>query len=280
MLIPAASHLMPLLIALGQALVIYIMWRQKLRSEFPAFFKYLISNAVVMIMVFIFCYIRSPQYPYFYWVGSFITTVLSFWVLYEVFVSVLKPYSAVIDLARMLFIWAGLFLLLVATITGLVTSGGQSDKFGAAMYLLDHSLLLMECGLLLLLLVFEKRLGLSWRSHGMCIALGLGASAAVNLSVSYILPRFPTWVAQLDLLNGYFYLAAVTTWAIFLRLPEPSKRNVLDSTARLLFQRWNDVLLTTPLARQSAQIATAPMESFIPGVERTVDRILAKKMMN
>jgi|SRR5579859_3516775 len=276
---PFLISFLPLSIALGLALVLVVMLRRKVRSEFPMFFNYVAFTCVAMLLTFIFCFIRSPQYRYIFWALSVLSSGLIFGVLYEVFVNLMKPYSAVIDLGKMMFRWAAAFLLLAAFLTAFATKGSQPDKFTAAMDLMDRSLLLMQCGLLLLLLAFEKRLGLSWRSHGMCIALGLGSSAALDLTVSYLRSDFLAWRSDLDILNGFFFLSISVFWAAFLRRPEPQKSNALEAPGRLIIQRWNEELAATPFANATRDLAFAPADSFIPGVEKAVDRILARKMV-
>jgi hypothetical protein len=270
-------ELMPLLISLALGSLVWVMARRKLRTELPHFFRYVTAYAISLFVTFLTC--NTPYYDYAFWVSSFVYTVLTFFVLYEVFGRLLKPYSAVIDLARMLFAWAGAFLLLVAAMAAIATSGSQQDKFNAAMDLIDRSLMLMQCGLLMLLVVFEKRLKISWRSHSASITLGLGSSAAVGLLYSYLSTAFPAYSLQLGLLYGIVFTAFVGYWAVMLYQPEPQRKNVLDSPSRLIFQRWNEVLMTTPISSaQGSQIAMAEVDSFIPGVEKTVERIMARKM--
>jgi hypothetical protein len=53
---------------------------------------------------------------------------------------------------------------------------------------------------------------------------------------------------------------------------------VLDSPSRLIFQRWNEAL-STYTARGEIAMAANGVNSFLPGVEETVDRVLARKMV-
>jgi len=280
-LLQSAANFMPLILGVAFGSLLLIMWRRNMASELPFFFRYVGLYAVGLITLFILCQIEPPvsQYHYYmYWLFSFATTIMTFFVLYEVFVRLLKPYSGVIDLARMLFKWAGCFLLLVAIMAAFATSGSQQDKLTAAMNTLDRSLLVMECGLLMLLVMFEKRLGISWRSYSMVITLGLGICAAVNLTISHLITQFQGYEFPLELFGGSVLFTCIGYWAVLLRLPEPGRRTVLDSPSRLIVQRWNEVLSSTPLTVGGKQLALAEVDSFIPGVEKTVERIMARKM--
>jgi hypothetical protein len=265
--------------AFVQLLVARILVTRKLRSEFNFFFTYCcfgVGLAVVGIAGYVFSS-GSVEYFYVYWVLSFLYIALEFGIMYEIFVNALKPYSALIDLGKMLFRWAGVFLLFAAVLTALATSGSISSKCMAAVSVAERSLRLMQCGFLLLFFFLERRLGLSWRNHNATIAIGMGATAAVDLTISYLTTRYPAWSDQMSMVNTISYIGVLAFWASALALPEPGRKSVLDSPSRLIFQRWNEALLTYS-ARGDFALASGAVDSFLPGVEQTVDRVLARKI--
>lgn len=259
--------------------ILTVMLKRKLRTNFPFFFGY---TAYCIIQLFaVILAIRLP-YQYFFYAYYTLTAVnllFGFAIMYEVFINILKPYSAVIDLGKMLFCWAGIFLLLVGVLTAFVTAGSQPSKVTAAILIVQRSIQLMQCGLLLLLLLFETRLGLSWRSHSMSIGLGLGSFSAMALILCYVQNHLPPGQASLvPMISTVSSIAVSAFWGVSLLLPEPQRKNVLDSPSRLIFQRWNESLAATPLVAGN-QFAFSPVDSFIPGVERAVDRVMARKMV-
>lgn len=269
-------------IALVQVYILRSLVARKLRNDFPIFTLYTLFGVTLMVATFAgHALLAEQQYFYFYWVLNFINTTLEFGVMYEILVNALKPYAALIDLGKMLFRWAAVFLLFACVLTALVTAGSQPSKLDAAVALLERSTRLMQCGLLLLFFFLEKRLGLSWRNYNMSIALGLGSTSALDLSFSYMKFQFPAHVETFCLLEGCFYIGVVAFWAYCLSQPEPARKNVLDSPSRLIFQRWNDVLVST--ARFSSAPAASSIgggiDSFLPNVEQTVDRVLARKLV-
>lgn len=261
-----------------QGFTLRIMNQRKSRSEFPVFFRYsaicIATYALSLVPYIFFCH----QFFYVYWVFTGITMVFEFWVLYELLVNALKPYSALIDLGKMLFRWAAVFLVLAALLTAFATAGSGNNKIVAAMELLQRTVRLMQCGLLLLFFGLEKRLGLSWRTHSMSIALGLGIYAGVDLSTTYLIDRLPALTVVFQTFTTLVYLGAASLWAYSLAKPEPARGNVLDSPRRLIFQRWNEALLTHTVRGEMA-FAGSGMESFLPGVEQTVERVLARKII-
>lgn len=267
------------IVAVGvQVFILRFLKQRKLRSEFPVFSRYLVfcivGSAITLIPFVVYC----PQYFYVYWALTAVTMVLEFGVLYELLVNALKPYSALIDLGKMLFRWAAVFLILAALLTAFATTGSGSNKLVAASELLQRTVRLMQCGLLLLFFGLEKRLGLSWRTHSMSIAMGLGIYAGVDLSTTYLIDRLPALAGTFQILTNLVYLGATSLWAYSLAKPEPARSNVLDSPRRLIFQRWNEALLTHSVRGEMA-FAAGGMDSFLPGVEQTVDRVLARKIV-
>lgn len=269
--------------ALAQLAILGILIKKKLRSDFRIFFAYNVA-VVLMTVLSVISYIwlcltcgpgGGDGYRYLYGTMNAVLIVLEFGVMYEAFANIVKPYSALIDLGKMLFRWAGVFLLIGALVTAFATVGPQSSKLLAAVTLMERSLRLMQCGLLLLFFLFERRLSLSWLSPNVSIALGLGTSAATGLILSYLRTRYPDSVA-LGLFDNVSYLAVVVFWAISLALPQAQRKNVLDSPSRLIFQRWNEALQATPLVH-SKGTALASVESFLPGIEKTVDRVMSRK---
>jgi len=261
-----------------QVTVMALMVTRRLRSSFPVFFAYMgfyTLSVLCGLAVYLFAF---KQYVYVYWSLSTLVMLLGFAVLYEVFINILKPYSAVIDLGKMLFMWAGLFLLLAAFLTAVVTSAPRANRVVMACDLLDRCVHLMQCGMLMLLVFFEKRLNLSWRSNAMCIAMGMGVSATIDLMVAYGQNRFPQFTSRLDLVNGIAFVCVLASWTFALMSKQPARSTAAGSPTRLILQRWNDAL--TSYGYGDVAYASTATDSFLPGVEKTVDRVLARKIVH
>jgi hypothetical protein len=257
--------------------VMTLMVNRSLRTTYPLLFSYLAVNALtVPILLAIFRYAPN-QYFFAYWMTSTMSMLVGFAVQYEVFVAVFKPFSAVIDLGKMLFFWAAAFLLFAGFLTALATSGTHSSKIVVAVDLCDRCVHMMQCGLMLLMVVFQKRLNLSWRSSGMAIALGLGIIAAMDLIVSYAQTRFPGWENGLAILNSTAFSGALILWAVRFSSREIEPAKAAAAPSRLIIQRWNDALIS--YRQGDMALSSLGMNSFLPGVEQTVERILASKMV-
>jgi hypothetical protein len=271
-----------ILTAAAQAAILAFLIKRNKRADFPVFFWYN-AFAVVGALVLFIAHAAKASGAHYFWLFWSVNTVLmlvEFGVMYEIFVKALKPYNGLIDLGKMLFRWAVAFLMLAAALTALATHDVTIGKCLAFVSQVERSLRLMQCGLLLLFFLFEKRLGLAWRSHTVSIGLGLGLTASLSLSSNYFHTRFAQWGFALDLVDYTTYLAVVAFWAICFYMREPERGNVFESPSKLIFQRWNEVLVSTRFAAGSAATASmGSLDSFLPNVEQTVDRVMARKMV-
>ena len=262
------------------ALVFCVLIRRKLRSEFPVFIVYVALYSASNFVLTGLSMRPGPSsnlYFYSWWGLNTALMLLEFGILYEMFSSVLKPYAGLVDLGKILFRWAAVFLLLVASISALATVGSCMTKCMAAVALIERNLRLIQCGLLLLFFVFERRLALSWRSHSVSLAIGLGISAASSLSFTFIRQHLTAWAGVLDLIDVSSTFGIVVYWAWCFARTQPAGQTVLDSPSKLIFQRWNEALLSTPMT-EDKNPALATVDSFLPGIEKTVDRVLARKI--
>ena len=201
-------------IACVQGYTLRILDRRKLRSEFPVFYRYSLFCGVGALITIYRIYFFALSI--FTSIGFLppITMAVGIRGPVRVLVNALKPYSALIDLGKMLFRWAAVFLIMAALLTAFATTGSGSNRLVAAAQLLERTVRLMQCGLLLLFLGLEKRLGLSWRTHSMSIALGLGVYAAVDLSATYLISRFPRMTNAFQMLLLSFISALLLSGLI------------------------------------------------------------------
>src|SRR4051812_39313730 len=161
------------------------LWRKNLRARYPLFFSYCAFMVLSSVALFAISRIggtSSEQYFYGYWTVSAVRAGLGFAVIYELFRNALKPYHALRDLGAMLFVWAGLIMLLVGVLTAMNGSApNEAARVIAGVLNLERSIRLAQCGLLLFLLLFGSRLGLTFRHRTFGIAVGVGLFAASDL---------------------------------------------------------------------------------------------------
>lgn len=278
------TTIISLLAAIGQLCILRILLKRKMCADFPIFVAF---NAIATFTAFALgiaymfpAFRTSERYFALYWILNGIVMLLQFGIIYEIFVNALKPYAGLVDLGRMLFAWAAVFLVITSVLTAVASVGPFATKCVAALTLLQRTLGLMQCGLLLLFFFFERKLALSWRSYAVSLAMGLGVCAALGFTLSFVRVHFLSWNAYLDVLDNASYFAVVVYWVFCFGQAEPARKNVLDSPQKLIFQRWNEGLLAAPMLSHDGRGALAPVDSFLPGIERTVEKVLARKLLN
>ena len=206
--------------------ILYTMKKRNVRSQFPVFFNYTVYVIVAIVINNItdyFCSCSLAVLSWIYPILSFLLIGFEFALMYEIFVSALKPYSALIDLGKMLFRWAGAFLLVAAVLTAFSTQSSV-DRVSIALNILERSMRLMECGLLLLFLLLKENLD------------SRGAVPVCQLPWDWALAPLQAWslsTCSQDFLSTRRFSAWVRTfaisgsvvfWFVSLRAPVASKQ--------------------------------------------------------
>jgi hypothetical protein len=245
-----------------QAGLLVVMVRKRLRVEFPLFFTYLIFELVSFVPLFYVFHWAYGEYFYAYWVTTTIEAALGFAAIYEAFRVSLKRYGALHELAAVLFRWVLALMVLIGAVIALSAEGSEASRLVAGVLSFDRSARLMQCGLVLFLVLFARHLGLSLRSHGFAIATGFGIGAAMELAGMTARTYFGSIsVVMTALTISAGYNVAVLLWFYALRLPEPAPA--------VAVAQWNTALSTAG--------GDAESDAFLPYLERTVEKVLARR---
>jgi len=248
-----------------QAAVAGMMLRRKLNRTFPWFFTYVVFQIAVFALTFPLRDARFyPIFYYVYWGTNAVSVILGFRVIHEVFLDVFRPYHTLRDLGSVLFKWAGLVMLMVAGVVAASVHGGDQSPLPAGILILERSVRVVQCGLVLFLLVFSRYLGTSWQQKSFGIALGFGFFAWVELSLVALGSLFNS-PRVTSLVNMVAYNVTILIWFSYTLAKSPAR----DQASQMLRpQRWEQSLndLHNPV----------PADSLIPMFENMVDRALSK----
>jgi len=267
-----------------QLFCVYLLYRRKLLRQFAFFASYLLLLTLLNAIRF-FCYrkfgLSSWTYYSVYWVGTALADVAVIAVLYEIFCAAFKPFAGLQDLAKIVFKWAAgsiLFIGFVVFMSSLAPSAGAPHHWlSASVHDFERVVGVMECALLIFLFVGSQHFGVSMRNRVFGFALGFGFDALCTLVVYIALitshkSKIPFWSQFLPI--GYY--ASLLIWMGYLLKPEPSRESVhIPVTSPLL--RWNEAALQ--LGHSGGKVALLNPEPFIPQVERMVQRVLQKEMV-
>jgi hypothetical protein len=249
------------------------MVRNQRRKEFPLFFHYNLFQVVATLGLYpLYLVGHGSTRIYFdaYWSVTAVTSFLGFAVIHEVFKNAFKPFEALRDLASILFRWALLVVLLVSAVLAFSNNTGGTHSVVVGMILsIERSVLVMQGGILLFLMLFSTRLGLSWRHHGFGIALGFGLYACGELVNNLLWTRYGArFDAASDLLQMTLANLQVFVWLGYLMRPEPARVAVASFEPKPILQRWDSVLGGRPLATQGA---------FFVDLEKIVDHVMEER---
>ena len=240
-----------------------LVWRKAYR-QYRWFSAYMAAEVIAFLVLYP---LRSHQTGYFYayCVTAALSIALGFAVIHEIFISIFRPYHTLRDLGSVLFKWAALVMLLVAVI---VSASGQAlhrEPLVEATLILERSIRVVQCGLIMFLLLFSKYLGISWRQRSFGIALGFGFYATIDLSLLAL--HLGEHISQdaANLITMFAYIMSIGIWIGYSMMKEVSRE---DAVMLLKSQRWEQSL--TDLQHP------AKPDSLIPMFEGMVERAFTR----
>lgn len=230
-------------ILLGVVLLVLI--RRRLYQQFPIFVLYTVFELVqftVLLAVFIhFRSLTDNRYRGAFALGTAISTGLRFGIIYEIFTEVFRNYNALSESGRIWLRRATIILLLIGVaLAG--THGNGADGFLLVVPILDRTVSLMQCGLLMFLFLFSRYFALSWRNCAFGIALGFGILASWELANSAIRSQIGVGSYLLDNLGMAIYHCCVLIWIFYLAAPERSIDHRPPRPPENNLEVWNEEL--------------------------------------
>lgn len=221
-----------------QAAMAVVLRRKKLDREFPFFFKYLVFQTVINIVLFA---VQTRYRVYFYAYSTFaaISTVLEFGIIYEIFSHLFRPYPYLRDFAKVIFRWAGTLLVLIAVLIAATAAQGQEERVFVVLMWTVRSVRLVQCGLVFFLLYFCSYLGITRRHYLFGVALGFGTLASAELAVVAV--RMLTGNVGSTWFNVVLLAAAdwaVVIWGIYF-LSRPPVKHAAETPAIAAGQQWD-----------------------------------------
>lgn len=214
-----------------QVVIFVVMIRRKLYREFPVFFAYMVYEAIQGFTLFALDHssaVSPAQYWQAHWMGSIGSIALRFGLIWEIFSHVFRPYTALWEFGKMVFRWSAMVLLLVGVAVAIYSPAPEMPRILSGVFVIDRTISIIQCGLLIFLFLFASYFGLSWRSYVFGIAVGLGIYASVQLAASSI------WIQtgpfnQNDIFTFVFmatFHGCVLIWLFYLLSKEPVRRPV------------------------------------------------------
>ncbi|HET9791829.1 MAG TPA: hypothetical protein VFR08_11040 [Candidatus Angelobacter sp.] len=271
-------------------IALLILLRAKAWKRFPAMTFYLgfrcLTDAALYCILnehhFIAVSVRAQTltYVYTYWACYLIGAVAIFFVLQEVFKTVMQPVPGLQRLGLIAFRWVSVAAIVV--LLGMATL--PAHKFAGTDVLLAavgaqmlRCVSILEICLIAYLAISVHSLGRSFRGRVFGIGLGFGLQAVGEMvcSILYSKPG-PIW-STANLFLEVAAIGALAVWMAYFLLPEPATERepiTLPVTSPLL--RWNDIASALGQRPAHVSLGTASSAFFLQDVEQVVDKFLTR----
>lgn len=254
----------------------FVLAKRDLHQRFPMFFTYALFQVASNFGLYLASHTTYRNYFYGYWVSTALSIGLGFLVIHEIFEYAIRPYAGLRDLARMMFHWVALVLLLVSGIVGFTAPGSGTDHMMLTIANLERGVRLMQCGMLLFIAVFSTRLGLTWRDLPCGIALGFGIFACVDLTMFSLRAQLgPGWNVVLSRVTSCAYALSALTWMTFTLLPQAARVRA-KVPFQPVFDRWNQAALSISGTGMVQTVAPSEQPAYLTDLQQTVENILNK----
>jgi hypothetical protein len=225
--------------ALQVILMLALLFR-RLYRQLPYFFSYTVA-VVVEGTLFLILGRSSPLYKGVYLIGEPTTWVLGMAMIYEIYTNLLKEYAVLQKLGTVLFWLTGVILVLVASWTAYSSPGADAERLLKGFLALERSVRIVQCGLLVVLFLFARFFGLSWKNHLFGIALGFATFVFFELAVVAV--RAYTGASQIPyylFLKPASYDLGLLIWIGYVvKAPRSVDLRILPKTE---LAAWNDAL--------------------------------------
>lgn len=221
-------------------ILLWYLLRRGLHKHYPIFLTYVVFELLqfgVLLGLNRVYSLSADQYRHVFIAGMAISVILRFGTIYEISTNILLEYPALDSLVRQALRWTAAGLLLLGAVLAKVS--GSSPAFLAPFWILDRTVSLLQCGLLLLLLVFTRYFGLSWRNYGFGIALGFGVYESLELANAAIRAGISGEFYLLDSFGMAAYHLAVLIWLVWLFVPARDLKPVVSAAHGQDLEDWD-----------------------------------------
>ena len=222
-----------------------LIWRRKLHKQFPVFLFFAVVTAVEQLTVYAADVLPSVS-PAIWWrvflAGLLVESLIKFALIGEIFGRVFGQYPSLAKLGKLFISGVGVVLVFLAAVAAAYTPKDSTYPIVSDTHVLEQTIYLIECGLILSLFVFADYFKLRWNRSSFGIALGLGISACVHLATWALMARGNSsapYRIYLVFLNMATYHVCVLIWFHYLLLPQKSATTSAVSLPENSLAIWN-----------------------------------------
>lgn len=267
------------------ATLAFLFWKKGLHKRFPALNVYLSLRVGSMPILLALLYIQArpwghqyfPFYFYPYWAVYIASAITLFFVVLEIFRSVLSAFSGLMRLGTVVFRW-------VALVSAVASLGSISYTHPSISLIPDFALALMravsilEICLLAFLCLCINALQLSFKDLAVGFGLGFGMMSANDLIFAALIPGNSSLTAPLQFAYEAVILLTVGMWVGYCAMPERLRKPVVMPANSTIY-RWNEI--AAALGHGTKVAVHQPANGFfLTDVERVVEKVLTRNLQS
>src|ERR1700685_1545303 len=216
--------LAPDVLQVGLAVFVF---RRGLHKLFPAFFTYLIYEALETFVLYaldVLPSVSAQVYWRVFWAGLIVGGLIKFAVIGELLRRLLQSWPVLARTGTRFLMAAGGALTLLAVFAAVHTTPGSRSLLVAHGMVLTQSLYAVQCGLILFLFVFAAYFKVDWDRVAFGIAIGFAIVFCQHLASWAVLAgiSLPNKGVILTFLNMGTYHLCVLIWCYYLLVPHKS----------------------------------------------------------
>lgn len=206
----------------------FSLWRRHFQRRFPVFVAFTIVIAIEQLTVYaadVTPFVGAETFWRVLWAGLLVEALVKFALIGEIYGRVFGQYASLARLGTLLIRGVGVILTLLASVAAAYTTKDSIHWIISSAHVLEQTIYLIECGLILFLFLFAAYFKVTWSRAPFGIALGLGLSACVHLATWALMANGGLSVyyrGLLDFLNMATYHVCVLIWSYYLLVPQKS----------------------------------------------------------
>jgi hypothetical protein len=199
-----------------------LIWTRKVYKQFPVFLVFAVGIAIeqlTLCVADVVPWVNPITWWYMFWAGLLLEALLKFRLIGGIFSAVFGRYTSLAKLGKLLISGVGVVLVLLATLAAAHTPKDNIYWIVSGAHILQQTIYIIQCGLLLFLFLFAAYFRLHWSRCSFGIALGLALSACVHLATWALMANgnfSPRYRVSLDFLNMATDHVCVLIWFYYL----------------------------------------------------------------
>ncbi|HKD61142.1 MAG TPA: hypothetical protein VKB47_11835 [Terracidiphilus sp.] len=261
----------------------FFFWKKGLHKRFPALNVYLVLRVSATPVLLGLLYLQAqpwghqyfPFYFYPSWAVYIASAIMLFFVVLEIFRSVLSAFSGLMRLGTVIFRW-------VALVAAVASLGTVSFAHLNVMLIPDiawalmRSVSILELCLLAFLCLCFNALQLSVRDLTFGFGLGFGLMSANDFILSAFVPGNPSLTAPAQFAYEGVILITLTGLVAYCAMPERVRKPVVMPANSTIY-RWNEI--ASALGHGTKVAVQQPANGFfLTDVERVVEKVLTRNL--